>query len=156
MNQAVKKPLAFHTLQERVSAYCAKHADIVAAYLFGSTVTGQATPLSDIDLAFLLTPQKPRLPRSLAYQAACVTDMMDLLETNHVDVVLLPASSPLLHHRIISRGRVLFCRNDRQRQAFEFKALQTYLDLKPLYAQQTRMFLERVRSGHFGNAGTHG
>ena len=131
-------------IRPKLLAYCPSRREIVAAYLFGSAARGQAGPLSDLDFAFLLERRRTRLTGSLAYQAARLTDLMALLGTNKIDLVVLPCASPVLEHRILRDGALLYCRNDRQRLAFEERALRTFLDLKPFYDHQTRQFFERL------------
>ena len=135
-----------NTLGGLIAAYCTRRHEIVAAYVFGSAARGTAGPLSDLDLAFLLDRRRTRLSSSLAYQASRLSDLMRLLRTNDVDLVLLPAPSPLLQHRILLDARLLYCRDTRQRLAFETKALQSYLDLIPFYERQTAAFLRRVKA----------
>lgn len=137
---------AAQDLVRRISGYCRRHEEIVAAYLFGSVARGRQGSLSDIDLAFLLDRRHPRLPQSLPYQSACASDLMHLLGSNAVDLVLLPAPFPLLQHRILRDSHLLYCRDHRQRVAFETKAVQTYLDLQPLYAAYTRRRFTRLGS----------
>jgi predicted nucleotidyltransferase len=50
------------TLQQRLSRY----PEIVAAYVFGSALTGKMNPMSDVDVALLLQAHVPlqREPRS--------------------------------------------------------------------------------------------
>jgi hypothetical protein len=148
--------LASDEIESRLARYSRQRPEILAVYLFGSVARGQAGPLSDLDIALLLEPAHRRLADSFAYQASRLSDLMALLETDAVDLVLLPAPSPLLQHRILRDKRVLFCRNDRRRLTFEIRASQTYLDLQPLYAAQTRRFFERVRAGHVGQASRYG
>ncbi len=143
-------------MQDHVVRYCAKRREIVAAYVFGSAARGTAGPLSDLDIAFLLDRRRTRLSDSLAYQAARLSDLMALLRTDRVDLVLLPCTSPLLEHRILRDGAVLYCRDTRQRLAFEEKALRTYLDLKPFYERQTRWFFERHRAAQARRRAGHG
>ncbi len=150
-----KSTLSLEDVKTRLAAYCATRPEIAAAYVFGSIAAGQAGPLSDIDIAFLIDAKHPRMPKSIAYHAARIRDLMRLLNTNQVDLVILPSSSPLLEHRIVSRGRCVYSRNDRQRHNFEFKAVQTYLDLKPVYERQTALMSARIRAGHFGKGAAH-
>jgi predicted nucleotidyltransferase len=138
------------TIEGRVGKYCTSRPEIVAAYLFGSFARGEAGPLSDLDLAFLIDHRRERLAGSLTYQAARLSDLIRLLDTNDVELVVLPTSSPLLQHRILRDSRLLYCHDHRQRVAFECKALQTYLDLKPFYERQTRRFFEQLRTARLG------
>lgn len=144
------------SITARVRAYCARRREIVAAYLFGSTARGEAGPLSDIDIALLLEKRRAGLRESLTYQASRLTELMAALGTDEVDLVLLPNSSPLLQHRVLRHGKLLYCRSQRRRVAFECEALRTYLDLLPIYERQTDRFIEQIGAGQPRRARRHG
>ncbi|HFD40587.1 MAG TPA: nucleotidyltransferase domain-containing protein [Anaerolineae bacterium] len=104
---------------------------VTLAYLFGSQATGQAGPLSDVDIAVLLPPGTPA-SRWSAIQLALTNDLIDLLGCNQVDVVVLNRAPPLLADRVVRYGQVLFESDPLQRVRFETETLRRYLDTKPL------------------------
>jgi predicted nucleotidyltransferase len=99
---------------------------VVAAYLFGSQASGVTTPLSDVDIAVIL---EAGVPSPGDVQALLISDLMLALGRSDVDVVILNAAPPLLKERAISRGRVIYCRDD--------------IDTKPLRDAQDRALLDR-------------
>jgi predicted nucleotidyltransferase len=111
------------------------------AYLFGSQATGMAGPLSDVDIAVLLAPDVPREDWG-GTQVALITELIGLFRRNDVDVVILNRASPLLADRAIRYGRVLCEPDPLRRTRFEVKALQRYLDTKPL-RKLRRTFLQK-------------
>jgi uncharacterized protein len=102
---------------------------IITVYLFGSASRGDAGPLSDYDLAFQV---QSKLPTQMRFKLKLT--LMDrftrALKTDRVDVVLLDEAPPLLAHRILKDGKVLYCRNPLQRIRYEFRRINEYLDFQ--------------------------
>jgi predicted nucleotidyltransferase len=66
---------------------------VIAAYLFGSQVSGTRTPLSDVDIAVLL--EQGRAAPDVIH-AALISDLMLALRRSDIGVViLLPPRRPL-------------------------------------------------------------
>lgn len=113
---------------------------VVVAYLFGSQAAGTTTLLSDVDVAVLL---EAGTPSPGVVQAALISDLMLALHRSDIDVVILNTAPPLLKERVISRGRVLYCRDERARLDFEVAARREYFDTQPLRDTQDRALLDR-------------
>ena len=113
---------------------------VLAAYLFGSQASGATTPLSDVDIAVILDAGVPS-PGNV--QAMLISDLMLALRRSDIDVVILNAAPPVLKERAISRGRVMYCRDDILRIRFEVAARREYFDTKPLRDVQDRALLDR-------------
>jgi len=135
-------------LERKLRVY-AHGKEIEALYLFGSTVAGGRTPLSDLDVAVLLPEGVPR-ERYLELRLRMIAELSDLLDTDRVDLVILNQAPPLLAHRVVTRGRLIWARDDITRTRFEARAIQEYLDLKPLYELERRYMAERIKEGRFG------
>jgi len=89
---------------------------ILFAYCFGSTVTGQRSLDSDIDLAFYLAEQQ----YDLAFRLQLITDCMRVLKQNNVDVVLLNTLQNLvLADTILREGVVIYCADADRRLEYE-------------------------------------
>ena len=113
---------------------------VIAAYLFGSQASGATTPLSDVDIAVIL---EAGVPSPGDVQAMLISDLMLALGRSDIDVVILNSAPPVLKERAISRGRVIYCRDDLARLRFEVAARREYFDTKPLRDVQDRALLER-------------
>lgn len=120
------------------------HHPVVCAYLFGSQATGATSPLSDVDIAVLL---EAGVPSPGAVQVALISDLMLALGRSDIDVVILDAAPPLLKERVVSRGRVIYCRDEIARFRFEVAARREYLDTQALREAQDRALLERYTNG---------
>lgn len=135
-------------VSDRLESYFAGRPDIVAAILFGSVARGQARPESDIDLGVLLTHEAVK--RGIA-RSRLIADVMGVLQRNDVDVVILNRASPLLLHRVIRDGHVVYTADRKALAEFTIWAIQQYEDTKPLRELQRQRLQRRlvtaVRSG---------
>jgi predicted nucleotidyltransferase len=109
--------------------YFSQRPEIAAVFLFGSLARGEARPDSDLDLGVLLTRggvearvNRPQL----------VLDMMSIWERPDVDVVILNGAPPLLLHRVVRDGHVLYAVNMEVIAEFTIRAFQEYEDTRPL------------------------
>lgn len=110
-------------------------ADVVAAYLFGSTARGQARPGSDVDVAVLLAAPPPATLASIPVELeSALTHDLGIT----TQVVILNRSPVDLVKRVLRDG-ILIAERDRSRRiAFEVRARNAYWDLLPV--------LERYRA----------
>jgi len=138
-------------LEALLGAFFRERPEVDAVYVFGSTAAGTAGPLSDLDIAVLLS--SDALAQAAAdpgYSASLAADLMRRLGTDRVDLVMLHEAPPLLAHRMIRGGRALHIANEQALRAFQFRAIQRYLDTKPLRESQANAFADRLRAGGFG------
>lgn len=110
---------------------------VVFAYLFGSQVSGNIGKLSDIDIAVYFDES---LSKSTMFnnKLKIMSKLSLILKRNDIDVVILNDAYPLLEHRIIKQGKVIFSSNEKKRIEYEVKAVLRYLDFKPYIEKYTR------------------
>ena len=84
--------------------------EIQAAYVFGSVATRRARPDSDVDVAVLVD-RRVKPVRMLKYRLKLMADLGSALRRSDVDVVILNEAPPLLAHRVLSQGRLVFERS---------------------------------------------
>src|SRR5437016_4328052 len=115
----------------RVVARCAsRRRDVAAAYVFGSVVSGRTRVDSDIDVAVLLS-RPLSSSRALSFRLKLIADLVSALGRSDVDVVILNDASPLLAHRVLSKGRLVFERSASARVRFQVRTASRYFDLIP-------------------------
>ncbi len=98
------------------------------SYLFGSAAKRQRGPMSDIDVGVLFD-----VSTGVADTAGRLQDALcRALKTDRVDMVILSEAPPSLAYRVIRDGRCILCRSQRDREAFEARAVMRYLDFRPV------------------------
>ncbi len=125
--------------------------EIAAVYLYGSQVTGNALPISDIDLALVLStdalPDDPLVAERVAVRVAAG------LETSlEIDAHIVAALPLAVLGRIVTSGVLLFERDPSRRVEFETSTRRLYFDFLPFLERDAR---EALRSrGRFAEGST--
>ncbi len=124
-------------------AFFAARDDVEAAWLFGSAVRDEARPYSDIDIAVL--------PATGVHDGARWELQLDLvarlpsaLGVERVDVVVVPAASPVLMQRALVEGRRIWGEGSRRAAEAEIRAANEYRDSAALRRTLDRRLTERV------------
>jgi predicted nucleotidyltransferase len=109
-----------------------KAPEIRLAYLFGSQVSGNVGPLSDIDIAILFE-EDTDIYRCLARIAH---ELAIALQTDRLDVIPLEHTPIELAHGIISHGVNVIHRDLYTRVEYEAKVMSMYGDYLPYLRAQ--------------------
>ena len=113
--------------------YFKEREEIKLVYLFGSTVSGRVTALSDIDIAILIDKNQVKEEfYPYGYKAHIIADLMKLLKTNKIDLVILNGTSPLLRHRVLYTGKLVYAKSEEERIKFQIESINKYNDFKYL------------------------
>ena len=134
------------SITRAVSRCVAKRPEIQAAYVFGSVASGRARADSDVDVAVLIDRRVPP-GRILKYRLKLMADLGAALRRSDVDAVILNEASPLLAHRVLSQGTLVFERSAPARVRFQTKTASLYLDLIPIFETYIRYLKRNVREG---------
>ena len=121
-----------HIIQS-LRRYFEEKKEVELSYIFGSTVSGKANALSDIDIAVLI--DRKQIEKELypyGYKAHIIADLMKLLKTNKVDLVILNEAPPLLKHRVLYTGKLVYSNNEEKRIQFQVECIDKYNDFKYL------------------------
>jgi len=114
---------------------------IVVAYLFGSVAKGIVGGLSDVDVAVLLS---KGYDLTLDYRLYLIDKLTEIIG-RETDVVILNEVPPLLRYEVIKCGKVLYCRDEGKRVAFEERTLDEYLDMGRIEKEYLRCLLQSER-----------
>jgi predicted nucleotidyltransferase len=115
-------------LKNEVSPLFARHPAIEAAYLFGSIVHGQARAASDVDIAIRLLPDSTA---QLGFNLRL--NLMEELErhfTRPVDILILNNASLKMIRQVLSRGELLFARDEGAERLYAIQKQKSYFDFK--------------------------
>lgn len=134
-------------IKELEPALAAFGADLIAAYLFGSSHTGRTTPLSDIDIALLLADEliDPHVETKTLLRAA------EIFGTGEIDLLNLNQAPLRFQYNAIKDKRVLFCSDEKKRIDFETRTIMDYLDFAPMRHAFNQEFLKTLGLGGLGN-----
>lgn len=116
----------------------------MAAYVFGSAASGRTRRDSDVDIAVLLA-RPLRSNRSLPYRLKLMADLGSALRRSDVEVVILNDASPLLAHRVLSKGKLIFERSPSARVRFQVRTASLYSDLIPMFETHIRYLKRHAR-----------
>ena len=137
------------TASRAVARCVARRPEIQAAYIFGSVAQGRARPDSDIDIAVLLVQRVPDA-RALRYRLRLAGDLGAALHRSDVQLIILNDAPPLLAHRVLSRGVLVYERTRAARVRFQVQTAQRYADLVPTLEHYVQRLKRDVREGRTG------
>ncbi|MBN2318273.1 MAG: nucleotidyltransferase domain-containing protein [Acidobacteria bacterium] len=120
--------------------------EIQAAYVFGSAARERMRHDSDIDVAVLLNEKVPG-SKFVDIRLRLMTDLGSALRRSDIDVAVLNQATPLLAHRVLSKGKLVFERSASARIRFQVQTANRYQDLIPMYEIHMRYFKKSVREG---------
>ncbi len=104
---------------------------IELAYLFGSRAAGEEGPMSDYDVAIVLSREPSDEARyDLAHRLA------ELVSDASVDLVVLNQAPVELQYAVVATGRRLYEKSVETRVEFEGRTLSKYFDYLPILRRQ--------------------
>lgn len=121
---------------------------IQLAYLYGSQVSGQTTPFSDVDVALLagdaLDPLA-RLKLILCMQLALADRCADRCGIENADVRVIDDAPLVFRGRVVSDGILVYSRDEQARVAFETTTRMRYFDYLPIHRRLQADFFQDIR-----------
>lgn len=145
---ASRTRLPHSDLLERLARRLQREPDVLAAYLFGSAARGTAGPLSDLDIAVLLSDGADTAGRQLDL----IAGIGETARSESVDVVILNDAPVMLAYRVLRDGRLIFCRDETARTAHWARTVDRYLDMEPLRRTMAEGLRHRLEEGRFGRS----
>lgn len=120
-----------------------KDRDIVCFFAFGSLVHGRLKPLSDLDLAILLS---YRLNRSERFKKHIdmIGTLSEIFQTEEIDIILMNDAPLRFSYNILKKGKLLFCKDEKQLINFRHRVIMQYLDFKFFRDNFDRQFLTGI------------
>lgn len=131
-----------------------RYPEIVAAYLFGSVLTGKMNPMSDVDVALLLQ-EHVSLQRELSLAFDVMSDIQKIFHREgDVKVLNRIKDLPFLHE-VLSKGKLIYERDSAIHRDFVARTVIDYLDFKPAHEIAVRNYLNYIRNLKRGNPQHH-
>ena len=110
---------------------------------------GRARPDSDIDIAVLLG-RRMSDTRVLRFRLKLAGELGSALQRNDVQLVILNDAPPLLAHRVLSRGALVFERSRAARVRFHVRTASLYADMVPTLEHYVDRLKQGVLEGRLG------
>jgi hypothetical protein len=126
-----KLPANIEDLIPKALTYLQSMPDILFAYLFGSFGRGKPFPLSDVDIAVYL--KEPSDVQQKKMQI--LGTLIDILETDEIDLVILNSAPLPLRMRILENKKVVADREPFSRHRYESLTMREYFDFSILEKQ---------------------
>jgi predicted nucleotidyltransferase len=121
--------------QDEIAPLFRTYPFIVAAYQFGSTVRGQESPLSDLDIAILVDDRRaPSALELLRIELILAHELQKHLGVPEIDLITLNRQRLPLQHGILRTGRLIYEADRKYRIRFSQKVIEDYLDFQPTLA----------------------
>ena len=136
----------FATIRDGVVKCVSGKPEVLAAYVFGSVATGRTRRNSDVDIAVLLG-DNIRPSGMFRYRLRLISELGSALHRPDVDVVILNEAPPLLAHRVLSKGKLVFERSASARIRFQVMTANRYADLVPAFETYIHYLKKSVREG---------
>ncbi len=114
-----------------------------ALFFFGSYARNQLKPLSDLDIAILLS-GKPTRERIYSLQSSLVGIITDTLSTDEFDLVILNNAPLRLAYNILKDGKLVFVKLEDELIDFREQTVKYYLDFAYYRRQFDRAFLKGI------------
>lgn len=135
--------------QAETASRCLLQFDFIeSAVLFGSFAEGKENEMSDIDIGIVAMKDLSLIEIGL------IAARMETAFKRRADVVILNClyrKNPLLAYEILSKGKVLFCKNRERLIELKTNAILSFMDTAPLRDAVNMGLRERMRSGRFGD-----
>ena len=121
--------------------------DIVAAYLFGSTLKPRSFK-GDLDIGFLLEEDALK-GGTLPVRNRIYLELRKSLGRDDIDVVILNNAPLLLRYAVIKEGVLAYEKDTDRRIEFEVRTMLEHFDFSHIREMFWRDTLERLRDGRF-------
>ncbi|CAG0950785.1 hypothetical protein METP3_00199 [Methanosarcinales archaeon] len=128
--------------EKELTEYFSSKDSVILAYLFGSTVRGDAGRLSDVDIGVLVDENLSK-KESFELELKLMCEIAVLINKKKIDLVVLNEAPLLLAYNIIKDGIILKS-SETERVRFETKILSIYLDEKYYIKRHTEETLKMI------------
>lgn len=124
-----------------------RNRPVALAYIYGSAAIGYTTPLSDIDVALVISPDADLdAYQRVLLEMAIQGDIEHRCGIANVDVRSIDRAPLRVQGKVLTQGKLLYARSDVFRIDYETRTRKLYFDFRPV--------LDMMRSAYFSRLGT--
>lgn len=116
--------------------------EVVVAYLFGSLVKREISPLSDIDIAVYLDERIPG-NRQNEVHMTLLNELITILGDD-LDLILMNSADLLMNFNIIKEGEIIYQRSETEKVMIESEIMDRYMDMRYYHKRHVDVTLDRM------------
>jgi len=120
-----------------------QHSEVMALYSFGSVVTNELKPLSDLDFAILLSGQLNRQQR-FEKHLELIGIFNTIFHTDEIDLTILNDAPFRFCFEVLKTGKLLYYKNKTELIDFRDQVIKNYLDFKYFRDSFDHVFLKGI------------
>jgi predicted nucleotidyltransferase len=129
-----------HARFEKLKDIFSDYPYIASAYLFGSHVSGEISPESDVDIAILLKKTAPRGRELIHAEDYLAYKIAKRLEVIEVDLIDINNKGSLFQHNVLRTGILIYDGDPAFRIKFETRTIIHFCDFEP-----TLRYIEKLQ-----------
>lgn len=119
---------------------------VMLAYLHGSVAEGYARSWSDVDIALVMAPEHGKTPyECLMIELAIEGELEARCELPNADVRHIDQAPLMVQGRVVTKGILLYSRDNDFRIDYEVYTRKRYLDFKPVADRLREAYFQRIR-----------
>ncbi len=118
---------------------------IALAYLYGSEAVGLATPLSDFDIALVMLREAYDPKSRLALELELEEQIARICGIGNIDVRILNEAPIIIRGEVVTKGILLYSRDEVFRINYETSTRAEYFDFQPIAAKYREAYFDRLR-----------
>ena len=124
----------------------AKYPQVDFAILFGSYAAGNPGPLSDVDIAYMLSDVEPKV----AFEIDCklFVEITQCLGTDEISFICLNEAPVTVRFGVIANGKVIYLRNENKLLDFKVNTMKHYIDTKEIREEYYKELFDAIRRRH--------
>lgn len=120
---------------------------VLLAYLYGSVAAGCPTPQSDIDIALVLTPQAQLSAYArFKMEMAIAAEIEQRCQIYDVDVRSISAAPLRVQGQVVTRGVLIYARDEQSRVKYEVQTRKHYFDFLPVLTLMRQAYFARLEA----------
>jgi len=119
-------------IENKIIEYLNKREEILFAYIFGSFISKDH--YHDIDIAVYLTENFDKNDTKkfpYGYESYMIPEL-NLLTRKNIDFIVMNSADIVIQKKIITQGKLLFCKDERKRIYYENYIRKIYIDTEEL------------------------
>lgn len=133
-------------IDEAIGRVLSGFPEIACAWLFGSTVRGEARSDSDVDLGLVFRKRGQTALDHYRMLGDVAGRLEALFPGRPIDLVVLEPQGPMFCHAVLAEGRLVYDADPERRCDFVSDTISKYLDFRPTYDRMTSGRIDGFRS----------